>query len=211
MAFYCNVLRFKAPSIGILSSGVDGGNEVIPTTAPPNNINIQDVLDLQDQYAQTITNNGKNIVSIPSTMFTTANVNGIPSWTLFTIDTTSIINTYGTNKIMDFSFIKNNDLGSDNAYVRNVVLELTTTSGIETVVFDYSNSGYNSSCHIYTHPLSSSGQEVHTYQYIPEISSTILSSNIKFELADDWICQECCGNDESGTSVDITLAFEILP
>lgn len=211
MAFYCNILKFKAPPIGILSVGAGDNNEVIPLIPPPNNIDIQTVLDLQDEYAQTIANNGKIIVSIPSTMFTTANVNGRPSWTLFSIDTTSIINTYGTGKIMDFSFIKNNELGSDNAHIKNVVLELVTNTGDETIVFDYSNSKYNSNCNIYTHPVSSSGQEVHTYQYIPSIYSTIISSSIKFELADDWICEACCGNNESGTSVDIVLGFEILP
>jgi hypothetical protein len=213
----CKVIKVTSPPLNqidpppVVEDGLSSSvAQDTPPSPPPNNIDIPEVVILQEEYTESIAAHGIVYSGISSSTFIAESVDSQASWVTHEIDVTSILIAGGNDRIMDFRY-QNNGLTDDSAYIRNVVLTITTDVGETEVVFDYSNAFHFSNCDIYMHPYNTSGEYVNTYQYIPEITDTIVSASISFELADEWLCAQCCGNEESGTSVSVAIGMETVP
>jgi hypothetical protein len=169
-----------------------------------------DILEQQELYFDQIAENGVELFSLPGS-YLIGNTGARPSWKSFSVNVTSVLQAEGTGRIVDFAFTRTINEAAENAYVRNVILSIQTTTGIKEYPFQISNvraiSCFTPAPPI--HPVSSSGQTVHTYEFIEEVTG-ILNATITFDLSDDWYCLECCGDIVSGVEVDLTLGLEII-
>lgn len=208
MALTCKTLIFKAPpvfSLGAKAPSVPQEEEPENPDLPTGTDNTE-IEDDQQAYKLATQITGMILAPIPSTMYVSASTNGKPSWTTFDADITSLVQNHGTDKIYDFAFTKN--IGADSAYVRNIILHIVTDNGTIQVPFLYSQISHFESCDIYIHPENSGGNQVHTYEFVPLIEANIVSAVFTFELADDWLCADCCGDESSGVGIEVVVGVQ---
>jgi hypothetical protein len=199
---YCKVFDVTAPPLMVFQSPPE--DDIIIEGETDN-----DILAQQEEYATQIFANGTTDTVI-SGDFSIASDASKPTWTSFGIDVKSILDLYGTDRIVDFSFTRQASPWAENAYIKNVALTVVTNTGVVDVPFMFSSAREVNECSIFIHPVSSSGQVVHTYEYVPNIP-VIVSATLTFELADDWYCATCCGDAENGVAIDVVVGVENLP
>lgn len=201
---YCKILPYTAPGIMVYQSPpeddivLDDGTEVDDAS----------VIIQQEEYLAQILENGITYTPIFGE-FSVGELDARPTWNEYIIDVTSILEFNGTGRIIDFSFTRKPNEYAENAFVKKVLLTMITDSGTIEVPFLFSTARFVE-CADKIHPISSSGQDVHTYEFVPE-TVDLISASLSFEVSDDWYCAECCGDGFGGVEIDVSIGVEVLP